>query len=314
MSREIDYFNARVRGMSGRLLGEELHKALERAPSVEAWTASLRETPYSGHLGPLSHESDIRLLYRAVDASIAERTHRLTTIASGRPADALRVCLAHWDLQNLLAVTSGIHHRARPMEILQGTLAGGLLGREQMEALCHCSRLREAADLLATWRFPYQEIYSRSIGRDQGKPLTEIRLELSRRFTEALLQDAGGTGYPTLVRFLRDRIDQTNLLTALMWRVLPSDRDPAEFFIQGGREVDLAVYRKILASADIAQAVDALRPGWLRKAAREVSSDLELEERFSTLLTALERDLIHRHSRPMVRDPMGIGLLIAFLL
>jgi vacuolar-type H+-ATPase subunit C/Vma6 len=170
MTQELDYLNARLRGMRAHLLPRDIIDTLFTVASQDAWTSTLRETPYARFLGALVNGQDSRSLYGAVDAAIASRTHRLAGIASGRSAEALNVCLAEWDLQNLLAVTSGIYHFANPVDILSGTTAGGILGSDQLEALAHCGNLNEVSDLLTSTGFPYHMVYRRSIGRVPGKP------------------------------------------------------------------------------------------------------------------------------------------------
>jgi len=311
MTREIDYLNARMRGMSGKLLPDELINSLFSAPTPEAWSAALRETPYAVHLAA---GTDSRLLYRAVDVSIATRTHHLDHISTGQPAEAVKVCLAQWDLHNLLALVSGLHHHANPLDILSGTLAGGVLDPGQLGTLVHCKDIREASDLLTVWGFPYHRAFRQTVGTDQGRFLGQKRFELVRAYIHALVENTLKTGYRVLTSYLRDRIDQTNMMTALMWRALPSDRDPSEFYIGGGVSMNMEDFRSVLRAGTILEAVSELPAGWMRKSMQETALDPLLEERASPLQNAMEAALVHRYSRPLARDPMGIGLLLAYLL
>ncbi|MDF1535470.1 MAG: V-type ATPase subunit [bacterium] len=315
MTCEIEYLNAHIRGGAGRLLPEESVAALFGATTRASWTAALRDTPYSIHLGPVAGDQDSRLFFRAVDQSIAHRTHRLGHLVNGRPGLALSVCLSEWDLSNLLGIVSGICNSAQPAQIIPATVAGGLLGPDQMETLSHCRTLPQAADFLRLWRFPKQALVHEVFFGFQDMSLPQIRLELSRRWHGQLLKDARQAGFRALIRLMSERIDQINIMTALMWRVLPSDRDPVEFFLEGGSAVDLRTFRKALAAPDILEAISALTAGRLRsvlQAAAVIGPDGE--ERISALHQALENELTHRYSRPLVRDPLGIELMISFLL
>jgi len=305
MSRGIEYFNARVWGMRGFLLPEVLHESLLAATTRDAWTAVLRDTPYGKFLGPSFEPDDSRALFRAIDASVAQRTHRLTHFASGKPAMALRTCLAEQDLQNLLALTSGIHHHFNPLDILSGTLAGGLLGNDQLETLARCSSIREAADQLTTWGYPYHWIYRSSVGPLPDKPLSELRLDLNRGFMKHLITDARRCGYPVILRFMRERVDRINLITALMWRTLPSDRDPMEFYIPGGPSVNRTTFTKMLAAADLNQIVSCLPPGPFEQDAGKTTMSQLDPERISLFETSLEWRVVHRYSRPLTMDPLG---------
>jgi len=314
MSRGIEYFNARLWGMRSFFLPEALYQSLLAANTRDEWTSVLRDTTYGEFLGPSLEPNDSRVLFRAVDSSIALRTHRLTRLASGRPAVALRICLAEQDLQNLLTIGSGIHHHSSPLDIVSGTLAGGLLGSEQLQALSHCHNTREAADYLTTWGFPYHSVFRSSLGRHPDKPLSEQRLDLNRGFLEALIADARGCAYPVILRFMRERVDRINLITALMWRSLPSDRAPSEFFLPGGQWIQPGNFSRLLAASSLSHVISLLPPGPFRKSTDRAAQKLTDPTRISLFETYLEWEIIHRYSRPLNLDPLGAEWTLGFLL
>jgi len=332
MAGQIDYFNARVWGMRDSLLPEELHERLLSATTVDFWVLALRETAYSAFLGPSPVSRDARGLYRAVDASVAARTRRLVGITPGNPAKALRVCLAEQDLANLIAVTSGIYNNANPDDILSGTLAGGFLGPEQIEALTQCRTLVEAADTLTTWGYAYHSTYRESLWNTtieskpkrpwaastvtppMDRPLTDLRLDLNRNFVKVLLADARKCGYPVISRFMREKVDRINLMTTLMWRALPSDRDPMEFFLPGGSSVGEDNFRRMLGANDLSQVIAQMTPGPFRKSAEKAAGDLGGREKISLFESSLERRILQRYTRPLALDPLGAELFLSYLL
>jgi vacuolar-type H+-ATPase subunit C/Vma6 len=281
---------------------------------MESWSAALRDTPYSAYLGPVVGDLDSRFFYRAVDLSIAQRTGQLGRLVGGRPGLALSICLREWDLSNLLGIFSGIHNSCKPVQIVQATLAGGLLEMDQLEALSHSRTLKQAGDLLRLWRFPMHALIRDVLLKNRNSSLPQIRMVLSRRWFETLLEDTKHTRYRALTNLISDRIDQVNIMTALMWRVLPSDRDPVEFYLHGGQGVDLRTFGKILKAPDIQEAVSALKPGRVRNLLMTEAAVLNGETRVSALDQALENDISQRFSRPLTRDPLGIELMISFLL
>jgi vacuolar-type H+-ATPase subunit C/Vma6 len=310
----MDYLNARIRGNAGDLLPEESVMALFGSTTMESWRAALRDTPYSAYLGPVVGDLDSRFFFRAVDLSIAQRTGRLGRLVGGRPGLALSICLRDWDLSNLLSIFSGIHRSSKPVQIVQATLAGGLLEMDQLETLAHSRNLQQAGDLLRLWRFPRHSLIRDVLSKNRNSSLPQIRLELSRKWFEALLEDTRHTRYRVLTNLISDRINQINIMTALMWRVLPSDRDPVEFYLHGGQGVDLRTFGKILEAPNIQEAVSALKPGRVRNLLMAEAAVPNGEERVSALDQALESDLFQRYSRPLARDPLGIELMISFLL
>ncbi|MBN2719574.1 MAG: V-type ATPase subunit [Proteobacteria bacterium] len=332
MAGQLDYFNARVWGMRDSLLPEELHERLLSSSTLDSWVSALRETPYSAFLGPSPVSRDARSLYRAVDASVAARTRRLVGVTPGNPAKALRVCLAEQDLANLVAITSGIYNHADPNDILSGTLAGGFLGPEQIDALSRCRTLVEAADTLTTWDYTYQSTYRESLWKTtkdpqpkrawvpstvvlpMDRPLTDLRLDLNRNFTQILLADARKCGYPVISRFMREKVDRLNLMTTLMWRALPSDRDPMEFFLPGGSSVGEDNFRRMLGANDLSQVIAQMEPGPFRESAEKAAGDLGGQEKISLFESLLERKIIRRYTRPLALDPLGAELFLSYLL
>jgi vacuolar-type H+-ATPase subunit C/Vma6 len=141
-----------------------------------------------------------------------------------------------------------------------------------------------------------------------------LRLELSRAWFENLREEAKLTRYKALASFISDRIDQVNIMTALMWRVLPSDRDPQEFHLCGGNAVKLRTFQKILAAPDTLEAISALKPGRVRELLMATAAGMNGQERMSVLDQALENNIFQQYSRPLARDPLGIELMISFLL
>ena len=310
----MDYLNARIRGSTAHLLPEESVLALFGSTSMESWSAALRDTPYSDHLGPVAGDPDSRYFFQAVDRSIAQRTQTLGRLTDGRPGQALSICLSHWDLSNLLSIVSGIHNGCKPVHIVQATVAGGLLETDQLEALSHCRTLQQAADLLRLWRFSWHGLVREVVAGNRDRSLPQMRLELSRQWFRYVLENSTRTRYQSLVNLMSDRIDQTNVMTALMWRVLPSDRDPVEFFLDGGTRLGIKTFRKVLAAPDILEAISALKPGRLRNLLMVEAARFNGDERISLLDQVLENDIFYRYSRPMARNALGIELMISFLL
>lgn len=311
---EIEYLNARLWGMKGFLLPEGLQETLLSVSSREEWIAALLDTPYGGFLGPSIDRRDSRSLYRAVDASIASRTHRLTHIASGKPAQALRICLAEQDHQNLITISSGIHNQVNPLEILSGTVPGGTLGSEQIEVLARCGTTREVADRLATWTYGYHTVYRNTFVSQAKKPLLELRLEFTREFMKILLADARSCGYKVIRNFMGEKADRINLISALMWRSLPSDRDPMEFHIPGGPSITGRVFKKMLQASDLQQVIGCLPYGPFKQSAEKAAAVQADTETVSLFETSLEWQIVHRYSRPLSIDPLGAELLLAYLL
>ncbi|UCF30379.1 MAG: V-type ATPase subunit [bacterium] len=313
MVEYIDYINARIRGMMARLMSEERLRQTTESATVSDWVASLRETPYTAELGGSVPFGDSGALMAAVDRSTAARTHRLSRIASGRPATALSALLAEWDLKNLQTLISGLHYRAKPEQILSSTIAGGVLDQDQLEVLARSSSLREAADRLVTWHYPYAKVFKRAIGRDD-RPLIDMRLELTRGLVGHIRLIASGSGFPSLMRYLGDRVDQMNLMTALMWRTLPTDRGPEGFYLEKGGELTPSLYLRVIRASDVGEIALMLPRGILKNAVRKASVPFDLGGRSSVFQQALDRELHRAYTRLRDIDPLDMSLLIAYLL
>ena len=131
---------------------------------------------------------------------------------------------------------------------------------------------------------------------------------------ENLLADARRCRYPVIMRFMEERVDRINLMTALMWRALPSDRNPKEFYIPGSPSMTRKTFMKMLSASNVGHVIKCLPLGAFRQSVEKTAQLHNYSERISIFEASLEREIMHRYSRPLVLDPLGAELLLAYLL
>jgi V/A-type H+-transporting ATPase subunit C len=314
MSAGYDYLNARIRGMRARLLAEEDLRAALNAPDMGAWLEILRRTPYEPFMLGAGPSTEKVALCEAVDQGTAARTTLLPRWAAGASETAVEILLAEWDLPNLAAVLAGVFRHDRPADIVAATLAGGLLSAGQMGELARARDLREAADRLATWSYPYHLAFRTALGRKGENPsLPVMRLALVRAFTALLARRAEAAGDAVLLGYVGERIDHLNLATALLAPSLPLDRSPDSFFLPGGALLTPRDFDRMLAAPDPGRAVGEA-PAPYRRALLGALVAREETGRSSIFPQALERHLFFSRTRVSALDPLGPSLLLAYLL
>ena len=264
MAREIDYLNARVRGMMGRLLPEERLEGAWAAEDIGGWANNLKDTPYEREVALVAPADASTHLYRAVDRSVAGRTAKLAAMATGPPSVCVFALLAEWDLENLLTVFTGLAHAAPSAEVVSATLAGGILGPDQIAALASSRTVKEACDRLTTWGYPEAGAVRAALRQIGSVHVMELRLSLARHFYGSLAARTMACASPVVADYLATRIDMLNLLTSVQWRSLPADRDPTEFFLSGGKDFTVRKYHRFLKAQDLADAAASIHSRPLR--------------------------------------------------
>jgi vacuolar-type H+-ATPase subunit C/Vma6 len=313
VSQEVDYLNARVRGMMSRLLDHGRLEAAKNAPDIPGWADALKDTAYPVPGGRLDL-STIPSLYQLIDSSLWQRTHHLARIPSGRLASATALLLAERDLENILAVFTTITRHIALSSASETIRAGGLLSPAQLDELMRAGDLKEAADRLSTWGYFMHQPVRDAVRQARDTDLSNLRIQLARNYLARMKQEAARLPYPIVTRYIGRRIDVMNLGTGLLWRTLPSDRDPGELFIDGGLELHRDLFTAMLGADDEEAAIGLAGRGWIRQAAERAMVARQVTGRVSSITETLEEEICRRFTRPMASDPLGLELTLSYLL
>lgn len=307
MSPLWDDVNARARGLGTRLFTRGQLEALARATNAAALTAGFRRLGF-----PVAGEREVASppeLELAVRRWSGAALRTLARWAGPRVA-ALAVIYEEEDRKSLRAILRGAMLGAAAETRLSGVVPTPALPEGALEELARQPTPAAVAALLSAWRNPYGPALAAAVGASEPDPFA-IDVALDRAFAARALaasRSAGGE----LLAYVRETVDLTNALTALVLAVAGRDVVPKDLFLPGGERISITVFEEAAALGEPGAAgvrlARGLAPSALGEPFRHVTRDLAgLEEE---LLRVRIRDLARRTRR----SPLGPGPTLWFAL
>jgi len=304
MSSDFGYVNARVRGMSSRLLGPEAYQAALDAEDFRAFTALLDQSPYASALEEArASTSGLAAVDRALARQFHGTTRSLLRFADGGPREMIAALLRRYDLEDLKTVARAQHAGRDPSELGEALTGAGELRPGTLEALTAAQDLPAAAQALSVTKHALAPAFARAARRyAEGGDLMAFELALDQAYFAELarLADKGGTP-ETFRDHVRREIDAANLRTAL--KVAGRSIDRSGLFLEGGDEIRRDAFEQ-LAEAGVA-GLAQIDAGTF--AALQQVEDLAGAER------VIRGALDEAARRAALRDPLGIGVVLRFL-
>lgn len=328
--------------MRGRLLSRDRYEVLLAQETAAGVLESLKNSPYAESLdmirspfpasrspssiseqGKRTTENEKRetvdglRLDEAFRRNLVQSLLKLRRLAQDRPRILLERLLFRWDAYNLKTLVRGKRASAPSQDILASTFPVGLLDEPALAELTRVRSLQALADTLATWRMPMAGSLRKGLKiLEESDRLQSLEFELDCwAFAEASGTIANGDDNDRAVRtYLSHLADKINLLTALR---LLQERSPlssfeaSRYFIEAGGRLTRAHYERVMTAGDLRHGLALLSHtpyGWLVKPLPE-------NEPISLLFMehALDRWLLARTFHLMRKDPLGIGVPIAYI-
>jgi len=302
---DLGYINARLKGMHSRMLQPKDWAELIKAGSLEQLFSLLLTTDYQGAIEETRAQgSNLSTLDRALSLHWQGILNKLASFIQGKPALALQIELWRLDLLNLLRIAGQL--RSGKTGDQEAPLYGALSAK-QIEELEKASNWREIAKMLALWKHPLAEAVA-SLKDEESPFLIETALQKGFfKMVQGRLAHSLSPICRVLARIFRDQVDQQNLRAATILRELPRDISPSSAFIPGGRLLTLKDFL-LLADPD---ALERSRRRLQRypslRYALTCKNPAELER-------MMEQRSLAESARVYRQDPLGIGVLLAFLL
>lgn len=304
MSRDFGYVNARVRGMSSRLLGADVFQAALAARDFRAFTSVLAQSPY----GPALEEAQTRGTgLSAVDRALARDFHQTTrsmlSFADGEPRRMIAALLRRYDVEDLKAVARAKHAGRAPDEMGETISGAGDLRPALLQALVSAPDLPSAAQALAIAKHPLGPPFVRAArAYASDGDLHAFEVTLDKAYFASLVDTAEERGTPEAFRaHVRREVDAANLRTAL--KIVGRGGDLGTFFMPGGKEVSREEFLQLAA-----QGVEGLSQ--LRTATFSAVSDAK--DRAGAEV-AIRASLDAAARTAALRDPLGIGVVLRYL-
>lgn len=314
---DLSYFNARIRGLMGRLLSPADYESLLKAEGFKPYYERLRSTAYGPYIEAASarFERDDEALSTALRLNL---TDTFAILWKRPPEDAkvlLKSILSTWEIYNLKTVLRGLARGIRREDVAKTLVPAGEFDEAALNVLLGSKDVHDLVRFLFTWSSPYAAPVKKGIDRYlKSASLIEIELNLDKFIYGPVLNDLKDR--PRDSRVIKDmltlRIDLQNIMTLLKISGEGySEEAVSGFFIDGGARLKKKEFVKMAgvsregiikwlieaaAEKDIRQALeasDAREPGLL-------------EERF-------EEAVRRRLSRLSVIEPLSIALPAFFI-
>jgi vacuolar-type H+-ATPase subunit C/Vma6 len=304
-----DDVNARARGLGTRLFSRGQLESLTRATDLAALTEGMRRLglPVTGEREAAT-PAELELAVRRW-AAAALRT--LARWAGPRVA-ALAVIYEEEDRKSLRAILRGAIRGAAADSRLSGLIPTPGLPERALEELGRQPTPAAVAALLSAWRHPYGAVLAKAAGAGQPDPFA-LDVALDRAFAARALAAARRAG-GDLLAFVRESVDLSNALTALVLAVAGRDVVPKDVFLAGGERITITVFEEAIALGEPGAAGMRLARGFAPGGGSLAEPLRHLARDFTDLEEELLRVRIRAIARRTRLSPLGPGPVLWFAL
>jgi V/A-type H+/Na+-transporting ATPase subunit C len=320
-----DYGNARLRVMKSRLLTSRELDALVEAGSIQGLITALTKTAYRKSVeAALARTGGMDCIAEALRTDLITSLGKLNTFYRGQAKEMVGIALRCYDVYNLKAILRGLSRHASPGEILATLLPVGELPFETLAELASASRARLAIDLLASVVSPF------------AQPLLSLRIEHPGIDVSGMELALDQWHYQKALKYLSDEFltdsflffatnldaDLTNLLTVLRFAQAPAERKGLRERLDIARFEDLLLgpgrlpSELLVQAADqdsVESAVETLTGTAYEGPLREGLQAYARTSRLSEFEKKLRRYRLDWASRLIIKDPLGIGVVLGYL-
>lgn len=238
---DLDYFNARVRGMRGKLLGRAEYEPFLRLDSAGAVAERLRPTAYGPYIDAAMAKSEdpSEAVPSALVAALSDALGLVWKTAPPGARALLKAVFSDWEVFDLKTLVRGIAREVRREEIRAALIPAGEFDAPALSTLLTAKDPPDLVAFLDTWGSPYAAALRPGLAEylRTGRT-TDMELGATLH-THSLLLEAleGGFADSRLMRlWLSVKADLNNALTLLK---ISGEGYAAEaaagFFLDGGR-------------------------------------------------------------------------------
>jgi len=322
---EYDYGNARLRAMKSRLLSSEQLLNLAEVENIELLLSDLSNTPYQRSVDvAIVRAFGFERITRVLQHHLIETAAKMRRFYSGTSAELISLILTRYDIHNLKAILRGLSQHVLPAQIVAALLPIGELEHSNLMQLVATERPRTVIDLLASMRFMIATPLIKLRSQKANATVAEMELCLEQWYFDyaaETLESLNETD-SALAQALLVEADLINLLAALRFVHAPHERQYMmeqlqisnlnQLFVRAGK-LSYQVLEELAQSDGMQIAVEHLRSTVYSEA---VSESLERYLK-SKLLSEFERGLQRYRtwtlSRHIIKDPLGIGVPLGYL-
>lgn len=300
------------------MLGRDVLERYLGTDDLKSVLQELMHTEYADDLeealihGRGAHEVDAGLRKNLV------RTYR--KILGFLNDEAYEICstlLGRWDVFNVKTILRGKHMHLSDREIEDALLPVGVLSTVDLAGLLSATDMRGVVDLANTWGLPHSAAMRVGYAEYQRTAaLADLEVPIDRHYAAWASDrlDRPGENYALGRWVLGTQIDNLNLGT--VFRAARENLDPGQsekYFLTGGRDIDLEKYQRLAIMSDVDQILDVLHGTRYGKVLDEAATTYLSTTSLAVFERALEDYFVRRVTMLGTRDPLGVGIPLAYL-
>ncbi len=315
---ELDYFNARVRGLRGRLLVGRDYEALLGLEGIGQCLEKLKSTSYGPDISvmEMTQEKTGDIISPTLKKSLVETFAFVWKIAPERARRLLKAVFSAWEAHNLKAIIRGIAKGVKREELIDCLIPAGSFDMAAITSLLEAKDIKDLISILETWGSPYAEPMKKGLETYlKSGSIFDIELAIDF-FTTRFYQQYLGNGSlddAIIKDVLSMRADIHNIMT--VFKIAGEGyaaEEAGSFFIEGGKRLSKDEFLSLLETRDRDEIVRRLS---------EAVKDGDLKEALSVAGTedmGIFEDrligLVERHARRLsITEPLSIAVAVSFI-
>jgi V/A-type H+-transporting ATPase subunit C len=319
MIAEYGYLNARVRGMSTRLLAGETYPALVETAGLEAFVTRIGESPLYRRLMERERatvdSAEILEVEAALLAAFAEDVGKVRHISGGHPRALVDLFLSRFDLHNVRTLVRGLLRARPPEEVRTGLVPLGSFSPAELEELAASSSLKELAGRLNTWGLDTGRLIAGVLKEADRQPGEPDLLAIDRALDEAWYPWAVEAaraipGGEDLADSLAAEVDLRNIVTLLKLARRGTVAETRQAWLVRGGTLGVRQLAGLAAAGDVKGALEAVAR---TRYGQALGSELAGSERITEVERAVERLLARGFSKLFRKDPLGFATILGYL-
>ncbi|UCC54793.1 MAG: V-type ATPase subunit [Anaerolineaceae bacterium] len=319
---DFDYGNARLRAMKSRLLTCQALEELAGAESMPELINALTKTAYRQAIeAALAQYAGIEVITQARRNNLIQTISKVRHFFSGQAEELATWVFRRYDVDNIKSILRGLSQQVPANEILGATLPIGELQSADLDTMARSAHARAAIDLMATWRIPLAQPLLALRAERAGADLFEMELALEQWYFQAAMTATKENG-ESLRQSLMRHADVSNIMTALrligeteavtFLRQHFDTQDATPLYIGPGH-VTFALLTKAARQDSVSRATETLTRTSYGATLASVLEQYRATYRLSDFEYALQRQQLKHAMSLLIRDPLGIGVLIGYM-
>lgn len=311
---DYNYLNARIRSLAKDLFTKAHFQELLGLDDTPARRQFFLSTAYRVEASEAAeHGSSGHVeLERALVKNLHQQCRLLRKWAGEEPGPLIEVLFLRWDLHNIKTLLRAKRSGGLEGSLLDALIPAGEYSPRDLEELAKARDLREAVNLLLTWRAPLRSAIAAypKVLEDQGALAADFSLDSAYSQTLESLLPAGADENTQLLRHvLSMEVDQKNIRTILKLTRSGQGEQALDYLLDGGRLGSNRLRDLVLARTQEEQ-LEKLKVTYLAPALQHlVGAQVTLAQ----IEAALDRFIERESVRSQRENPLSIGVFMAYL-